>query len=68
MEDWVVRYLGYDGCQTYYVSNSSGEIEWSKAAEDARAFDKTRAVRIAQICANEGFDVEIVARPRTSLK
>lgn len=68
MEDWVIRHLGHDGFQHYYVSNSTGVIEWSTDSADARGFDKTPATRIAQICANEGFDVEIVSRPSTPVK
>lgn len=64
MEDWVIRFLGHDGLQYYYVSNSTGTIEWSTDSAEARSFDRTRAIRIAQICANDDFDVEIVARPR----
>jgi hypothetical protein len=68
MEDWVIRHLGHDGLQHYYRSNSTGVIEWTTCVEDARSFDKTRAVRIAQICANEDFDVEIIPRPQSFVK
>lgn len=64
MEDWVIRHLGYDGFQHYYVSNATGVILWDTDPARARSFDKTRAIRIAQICANDDFDVEIVPRPQ----